>query len=218
MQGPGGRNGTAVPPRWCHFTGFLSAPIVRRCALPSSCVPASIRAVSTVTVGGRECTQRCRSDGHQSGGPPDAAGGVLHRRIAATAGARAGDLTEGPCVRSPPLGRVQARHGGPEPAPVRLRAAGLTVVAAMRGLPRRCHVSSQRQPLGSCEATIVGGQSRPSAPWPSCPGTRAVRCRSCTTGDRGSAQPANKRVSGCHVSTKRPPPVAFQRRTGRADG
>ena len=124
MQGPGGRNGTAVPPRWCHFTGFLSAPIVRRCALPSSCVPASIRAVSTVTVGGRECTQRCRSDGHQSGGPPDAAGGVLHRRIAATAGARAGDLTEGPCGRSPPLGRVQARHGGPEPAPVRLRTAG----------------------------------------------------------------------------------------------
>eukprot|EP01046_Picozoa_sp_COSAG06_P034453 COSAG06_NODE_3610_length_5124_cov_4.885572_2_plen_194_part_00 len=113
MQGPGGRNGTAVPPRWCHFTGFLSAPIVRRCALPSSCVPASIRAVSTVTVGGRECTQRCRSDGHQSGGPPDAAGGVLHRRIAATAGARAGDLTEGPCGRSPPLGRVQARHGVP---------------------------------------------------------------------------------------------------------
>ena len=152
MQGPGGRNGTAVPPRWCHFTGFLSAPIVRRCALPSSCVPASIRAVSTVTVGGRECTQRCRSDGHQSGGPPDAAGGVLHRRIAATAGARAGDLTEGPCGRSPPLGRVQARHGGPEPAPVRLRTAGLTVVAAMRGLPRRCHVSSQRQPLGSHSA------------------------------------------------------------------
>ena len=33
-------------------------------------MPASIRAVSTVTVGGRECTQRCRSDGHQSGGHP----------------------------------------------------------------------------------------------------------------------------------------------------
>ena len=140
MQGPGGRNGTAVPPRWCHFTGFLSAPIVRRCALPSSCVPASIRAVSTVTVGGRECTQRCRSDGHQSGGPPDAAGGVLHRRIAATDGARAGDLTEGPCGRSPPLGRVQARHGGPEPAPVRGRSGSepldLTVVTASSVTPR----------------------------------------------------------------------------------
>ena len=70
----------------------------------------------------------------------------------------------------------------------------------------------------SCEATIVGGQSRPPAPWPSCPGTRAGRCPPCTAGDRGSAQPANERVSGCHVSTKRPPPVAFQRRTGRADG
>ena len=156
--------------------------------------------------------------GHRSFELPDAASAVPHRRIAAAAGARAGDLTEGPCGRSPPLGRVQARHGGPEPAPVRLRTAGLTVVAAMRGLPRRCHVSSQRQPLGSCEAAIVGGQSRPSAPWPSCPGTRAVRCRSCTAGDRGSAQPTNKRVSGCHVSTKRPPPVAFQRQTGRADG
>ena len=86
---------------------------------------------------GRECTQRCRSDGHQSGGPPDAAGGVLHRRIAATAGARAGDLTEGPCGRSPPLGRVQARHGGPEPAPVRGRSGSepldLTVVTASSG-------------------------------------------------------------------------------------
>ena len=101
------------------------------------------------------------------------------------------------------------------------RPLDLTVVAAMRGLPRRCHVSSQRQPLGSCcEAAIVGGQSRPPAPWPSCPGTRAGHCRPCTTGDRGSepAQPANERVSGCHVSTKRLPPVAFQRRTGRADG
>jgi hypothetical protein len=90
---------------------------------------------------------------------------VPHRRIAAAAGARAGDLTEGHCGCNLPLGRVQARHGGPEPAPVRGHSAGpldLTVVVAMRGLPRRCHVSSQRQPLGSCgEATIVGGQSRP---------------------------------------------------------
>ena len=159
MQGPGGRSGTAVPPRWCHFTGFLSAPIVRRCALPSSCVPASIRAVSTVTVGGRECTQRCRSDGHQSGGPPDAAGGVLHRRIAATAGARAGDLTEGPCGRSPPLGRVQARHSGPTSASAwafRLQTAG--PVWTCQVVPRQQPTAAARQLRGRCR-----GRPGPSA-------------------------------------------------------
>ena len=40
--------------------------------------------------------------------------------------------------------------------------------------------------IGSCEAAIVGGQSRPPAPWPSCPGTRAGRCPPRTAGDRGS--------------------------------
>ena len=79
-------------------------------------------------------------DGHRSGGRPDAAGGVPHRCFAAAAGARAGDLTGGPRGRSPPLGRAQARHGGPEPAPVRGRFGSepldLTVVAASSVPPR----------------------------------------------------------------------------------
>ena len=54
--------------------------------------------------------------GHRSVELPDAASAVPHRRIAAAAGARAGDLAGGPCGRSPPLGRVQARHGGPASA------------------------------------------------------------------------------------------------------
>jgi hypothetical protein len=123
-----------------------------------------------------------------------------------------------------PWRAAQMCHGGPEPAPLALARACWSQFAlpgtarTAQAVPRQQPTAAIRQPFGSCEAAIVGGQSRPPAPWPSCPGTRAGRCRPCTTGDRGSAQPANERVSGCHVSTKRLPPVAFQRRTGRADG
>ena len=78
--------------------------------------------------------------GHRSVELPDAASAVPHRRIAAAAGARAGDLAGGPCGRSPPLGRVQARHGGPEPARARGRSGSepldLTVVTASSVTPR----------------------------------------------------------------------------------
>ena len=78
--------------------------------------------------------------GHRSVELPDAASAVPHRRIAAAAGARAGDLAGGPCGRSPPLGRVQARHGSPEPARARGRSGSepldLTVVTASSVTPR----------------------------------------------------------------------------------
>ena len=46
-------------------------------------------------------------------------------------------------------------HGGPEPAPLALARACYRANShclALRGLPRRCHVSSQRQPFGSRSA------------------------------------------------------------------
>jgi hypothetical protein len=82
---------------------------------------------------------------------------VPHRRIAAAAGARASDLTGGPCGRSLPLGRVQARHGGPEPAPVRGHSAGPAAGPnRRRGDARTAQVVPRQQPTAAARQLLRG--------------------------------------------------------------
>ena len=84
-------------------------------------------------------------------------GGGATRWIAAAAGARAGDLTGGPCGRSPPLGRVQARHGSPEPAPVRGHSAGPAAGPnRRRGDARTAQAVPRQQPTAAARQLLRG--------------------------------------------------------------
>ena len=84
-------------------------------------------------------------------------GGGATRWIAAAAGARASDLTGGPCGRSLPLGRVQARHGGPEPAPVRGHSAGPAAGPnRRRGDARTAQAVPRQQPTAAARQLLRG--------------------------------------------------------------